>query len=138
MKRFLKEVTKSTGSLAIYGEDQIRNALSMGALDVLLLSESLRKYRIKISCTTCSYSEEKTISEDNFKDYVPPLCNKCETPTSMQVVEKKDLIDELSDLADKIGCTVKLISQNSEEGDALFSAFGGIAGISRYPLEIEK
>jgi peptide subunit release factor 1 (eRF1) len=29
-----------------------------------------------------------------------------------------------------------LISHNSEEGDSLYSAFNGIAGISRYPIDI--
>jgi len=106
MKRFLKEITKTTGSLAVYGEDQIRNALEMGALDILLLSENLRKYRIKISCPTCSCSEELTIDEDNFEEYTPPICSKCETPTTMEILEKIDLIDELSDLADKIGCNI--------------------------------
>jgi len=29
-----------------------------------------------------------------------------------------------------------LISQNSEEGDSLISAFNGIAAITRYPIEL--
>ncbi|MEA3457363.1 MAG: hypothetical protein U9R21_01645 [Candidatus Thermoplasmatota archaeon] len=46
------------------------------------------------------------------------------------------MVDELSELAEKTGCDVILISQNSEEGDSLYSAFSGIAGISRYPIDI--
>jgi len=61
MKRFLNEVTKTDGSLAVYGELQIRKALDMGVVDMLLLSENLRKYRIKLKCNSCNYSEEKPL-----------------------------------------------------------------------------
>ena len=54
----------------------------------------------------------------------------------MDITQKVDLVDELSDLADKTSARVKLISRNSEEGESLYVAFGGIAGILRYPVEL--
>lgn len=135
MKRFLKEITKGEKSLALYGETQIRKALEMGAVDILLLSEKLRKYRVTLSCPTCKYTEKRTIDENDEENLTLPLCPKCPTPTQMEIVEKIDLIDELSELAEKTGASVELISQNSEEGDSLYSAFNGIAGIARYPID---
>jgi peptide chain release factor subunit 1 len=136
MKRFLKEITKTEGSLALYGEQQVRKALEMGVVDTLILSENLRKYRIKLKCASCDYTEELTLGEDALKEFNPPNCSKCETSTPMEIDGKIDLIDELSDLAEKTGCSVSLISQDSEEGDSLYSAFSGIAGISRYPIDL--
>ena len=136
MKTFLKEVTKTEKSLAVYGENQIRKALKMGAVDTLLLSENLRKYRIKMKCSSCNYFEEKTISEEDFNNFEPPICGKCNNSSTMEIIEKTDLIDELSDLADKTSTSVELISPGSEEGDSLISAFNGIAGILRYPIEL--
>ena len=136
MKAFLKEITKSKGGLSVYGEDQIRRALQIGAIDTLLLSESLRKYRIKLNCPSCNYFEERTISEDDLKNFSPPICSKCNSSSTMEIVEKIDLIDELSDLAEKIGSKVEIISLGSEEGDSLYSAFNGIAGILRYPIDL--
>ena len=136
MKRFLKEITKTDDSLAVYGELQTRKALEMGAIDTLLLSENLRRYRITLSCPTCEYSENRTIKEEDLEDYKPPECSKCKTPTQMEIVEKTDLIDELSDLAENTSSKVEIISQDSEEGDSLYSAFNGIAGILRYPLNL--
>ncbi|OGS40404.1 MAG: peptide chain release factor 1 [Euryarchaeota archaeon RBG_13_31_8] len=136
MKAFLREIAKSEGSLSVYGESQIRRALQMGAIDTLLLSENLRKYRIKLKCPTCNYMEERTISEDDLKNFSPPNCSKCNNSSTMEIVEKIDLIDELSDLAEKIGSKVEIISIGSEEGDSLDSAFGGIAGILRYSIDI--
>ena len=135
MKQFLKEVTKTDGSLAVYGEVQVRKALEMSVINVLLLSENLRKFRIKLKCTNCDYSEMRTIPEDALSDFVSPTCSKCNNST-MEIEQKIDLIDELSDQAEKTGAKVELISLDSEEGDSLYSAFNGIAGILRYPLDI--
>ncbi len=136
MKRFLKEITKNEKSLAVYGEKQVRKALDMGVVDTLLLSENLRKYRVTLSCPSCDHSEQRTLSEDELKEINPSNCTTCKTTTHIEITEKIDLIDELSDLAEKTGCNVQLISLGSEEGDSLYSAFGGIGGILRYPIDI--
>jgi peptide chain release factor subunit 1 len=136
MKRFLKEVTKTEKSLAVYGEKQVRKALEMGIVDTLLLSEDLRKYRITLSCQSCEYVEERTVDEDVLNDFSPPNCSKCSTSTTMEIKEKVDLVDELSDMAEKTGTKVELISKNSEEGDSLYNAFSGLAGILRYAVDI--
>jgi peptide chain release factor subunit 1 len=54
----------------------------------------------------------------------------------MVITQRVDLIDELSDLAEKTSATVKLISRGSEEGESLYTAFGGLAGILRYPIDV--
>jgi len=136
MKRFLKEITKNQESLAVYGEQQVRKALEMGAMDILLLSEDLRKYRITLICPSCGYKKEVTVDEEASKNFELPKCPNCETPTQMEIEKKIDLVDELSDLAEKTGCNVELISKYSEEGDSLYRAFNGIAGILRYPIDI--
>jgi peptide chain release factor subunit 1 len=136
MKRFLREITKTEKSLAVYGEKQVRKALEMGAVDTLLLAENLRKYRVTLKCTTCDYEEERTITEEKEDEFELPECTKCETPTTMEIVNKIDLIDEFSALAENTGATIELISQGSEEGDSLYKAFSGIAGILRFPIEL--
>jgi peptide chain release factor subunit 1 len=136
MKRFLSEVTKSEKTMAAYGENQVRKALEMGVVDTLLLSEDLRKYRVTLKCSSCGYTIEKTLSEDDLETFTPTACSSCATSIVMDVIKKVDLVDELSDLAEKTSASVKIISRNSEEGEALFTAFGGLAGILRYPLEL--
>ncbi|MFW6121330.1 MAG: peptide chain release factor aRF-1 [Petrotogales bacterium] len=136
MKRFLKEITKTEKSLAVYGESRVKKALEMGAVDTLLLSEDLRKYRLKMKCQSCDYTQNKIVDEEELKDFSPPTCPKCDTSLQMEIYEKIDLIDELSDMAESTGSDVQLISRNSEEGDSLYRAFSGMAGILRYPLDI--
>ena len=136
MKQFLKEITKTDNSLAVYGEMQVRKALDMGAVDTLLLSENVRKYRVKLKCSSCDFVKELTIGRDALEGFSLPSCSKCDTSSKMEIVDKIDMVDELSDLADKSGCDVELISMDSEEGDSLYSAFDGVAGILRYPLDL--
>ena len=136
MEQFLREITNSDKSLAVYGEKQVRKALEMGAVNTLLLSENLRKYRVKIKCSSCDFTTEMTIDEETLKTFSPSACSKCKSSSQMEIIEKIDIIDELSDLAEKTGCEVELISMDSEEGDSLYSAFNGIAGLLRYPLDI--
>ena len=137
MRRFLKEVTKREKSLALYGEEQVRDALDMGSLEVLLLSEDLRRYRITLACDSCQYKEEKTVDEHILEEIErsPPICSSCGNDSFMRVTSKIDLIDELSAKAEKKGTRVELISADSEEGDSLLRTFGGVAGILRYRVD---
>jgi peptide chain release factor subunit 1 len=136
MKRFLSEVTKSEKSLAAYGEEQIRRALEMGVVDTLLLSEELRRYRVTLRCRSCQYSEQRTLTEDMLDEFEATKCSSCNTPGSFEVIDKIDVIDELSELAEQTGAKVALISRNSEEGDSLYRAFGGMAAILRYAVDL--
>ena len=136
MKRFLKEVTKSEKSLAVYGESHVKKALEMGIIDTLLISEDLRKYRLFLKCQSCNYSENRIISENDLQNFHPQACPKCNSSTNMEIEDKIDLVDEFSDLAEKTGAKVHLISRNSEEGDSLYMAFSGLAGILRYAVDI--
>ncbi len=134
MRRFLKEITKKKKSLAIYGEDEVRKALEMGALDTLLISEGLDKYRVKLICDSCGYEEEKTTDKAEIKkmESNPPKCKKC--GGNMVVKEKTEIVEELSRKAQEKGTKVELISTDSEEGSTLLSTFGGIAGILRFEI----
>ena len=136
MEKFLREVTNSDNGLAVYGEKQVRKALEIGAVNILLLSENLRKYRVKLKCPSCGFTSEITVDEDTLDNFSLPDCSKCKSSFQMEIVERIDLIDELSDLAEKTSSEVELISMDSEEGDSLYSAFNGVAGILRYPLDL--
>jgi len=102
----------------------------------LLLSEDLRKYRVTMQCHSCGYTQEKTMTEEALESFTLPSCPTCKTSIPMEMIKKVDLVDELSDLAEKTSATGKIIASNSEEGEALYAAFSGHAGILRYPLEI--
>ncbi len=128
MRRFMRELVSDKG-LAAYGEKEVRHNLVLGAVDVLILSEDLRKTRAKIVCTnrSCDYTDSQTRSSSS-----EPVgtCLKCSSPLTIE--EEVDLVSDLSKLAELSGAEVKIISTEFEEGAQLFRAFGGIAAILRY------
>ena len=52
----------------------------------------------------------------------------------MEVVDKKDVIEEYYEIAEQFNTRVELISDESEEGKIFATAFGGIAALLRYKL----
>ena len=133
MSRFFKELIKENGAAA-YGEDSVRLNLEAGAVDTLLLSEKLRKVRLTLNCRNCGYEEVKTVKIEagkKAKDLPFGYCPKCQSPLALS--KEADIIDELTELADASNTRVEIISEDFEEGAMLYSAFGGIAAVLRYP-----
>lgn len=128
MRRFMRELVSDKG-LAAYGEREVRHNLELGAVDILILSEDLRKTRAKIVCTnrSCDFVDNQTRSSSS-----EPLgnCLKCSSPLTIE--EEVDIVSDLSKLAELSGAEVKIISTEFEEGAQLYKAFGGIAAILRY------
>ncbi|MEK6987070.1 MAG: peptide chain release factor aRF-1 [Candidatus Thermoplasmatota archaeon] len=126
VQRLMEEIRKEEGGVAAYGEDQVRHALELGAVDTLLISEGLRKLRLTLTCAKGDWQGEKTVADEA----AIPACPKDGGP--LTVVKKRDIIEEFSTLAGNTGTKVELISKDSEEGQLMLRAFGGIAAILRY------
>ncbi len=123
MQRFLNEVRKDSG-LAIYGEDEVKKALEAGAVEVVLISDALEKYKVKARCKNCGYEVKEIVENLDMK------CPKCNIP--MEILEEKDIVEEYAELAENSGAEIEIIGRESEEGEILYKAFGGIAAILRY------
>lgn len=133
MRLFLKEVQQADTGLATYGEAHVRKALEMAAVKAILISEGLRRYRVNVGCSQCDYTEApRTVKTDDLEGKVDEKCPKC--GSRLQFRDPKDLVDDLADLAEQTKADVELISQESEEGDTLMKAFGGIGAILRYKI----
>ncbi len=131
MERFMKELVSDNG-LAAYGEDSVRQNLNMGSVDVLLLSEDLRRSRITLKCQNCPYSSVTTVKHRAGEKAVLEIgkCPKCQS--SLAIAEQVDVVDELSLTAEQMNTEVEFVSTEFEEGEQLLNAFGGIAAILRY------
>lgn len=131
IQQFLNEIRKSEGGLSVYGEDQIRHAIMIGAVDTLLVSEGLRKRRVTLDCPQCGTLE---LTIDKSPEGTTMTCPKCGTVGT--VSKDVDLVDDLFDQAGLMGTKVELISPESEEGEMLLKAFGGIAGLLRFSIGV--
>ncbi len=125
MERFIKQVIKPDGGLASYGEAQVRADLILGAVDTLLISDQLPTERVRLSCPACGFSTQGPPPKEE-----PPMCPSCRRPAELG--EPQDMVKELSELAEASRAKVKLISGESEQGELLMRAFGGVAAVLRY------
>ena len=136
MQKFMKEVSNDTG-FAIYGLDEVQKALNYSAVDILILSEKLDLYMVKVECFNCDYFENQTIKEQNLgrleKSIMEEVCPKCNSNT-FKIVTKNSIIEYLGSIAETTGTKIEIISSETEEGEMLYSTFGGIVAILRFKL----
>jgi peptide chain release factor subunit 1 len=125
IQKLLAEIRNIDGGLSAYGEETVRGATQAGATNVLLLSEGLNKRRIYVKCPN-GHSYEHTLSSSPDREE----CREC--GSTAEIVKDADLVDDFFELADQFSTTVEIISADSEEGEMLMKAFGGIAAILRY------
>ena len=134
MQKFMKEITNDTG-FATYGIEEIQKALNYSAIDTLIMSEKLALYRMKLECSNCKHFEYKIIKESELAKSEALSeelnCPKCASNT-FRMVENNSLIEEFGDIAESTGAIIEIISTETEEGEILFSTFGGIVAILRY------
>jgi peptide chain release factor subunit 1 len=137
MQQFLYEVGHDTG-MVTYGEADVRRALEAGAVRTLLLSEGLDLLRVTVKCSACGYVEQHTLKAQNLTGFEQGLvgkpCPKCQAP-SLAIVEKQDIVDDLAQIAEYSNTDVEMISGETEEGQMLKNAFGGIAAMLRFKTQ---
>jgi peptide chain release factor subunit 1 len=137
MQKFLYEVGHDTG-LITYGETEVRRALQAGQVRLLIISEALDMQRAVIKCSACNAQEQESVKTVNVQTFTQSLagkpCSKCTAP-SLTIVEKIDLIDDLAQIAEYSNTDVEVISTETEEGQMLKNAFGGLAALLRFKMQ---
>jgi peptide chain release factor subunit 1 len=136
VQRFMKEISNDTG-LATYGLEDVQKALNYGAVDTLILSESLDTLKLVVECSNCDFREVHTSQTREVGDLESTLqdknCPECGS-NAFNIVKKVSLIEELGEMAESTGSEIEIISSQTEEGEMLYSTFGGIVAILRYKI----
>ncbi len=128
--RFLREVNSDTG-LAIYGIQDVLNALKRSAVDTILVNDDVDLMYLKATCRNCGNVTEKFVSRSHIVNEKQALltCPNCGS-SEVDIVER-DIVDYLADAALDSGANVEVISSKTE-GGAMLKNFGGISAILRY------
>lgn len=132
MQQFLRETAKPDSGLATYGEGEVRKALDAAAVEHLLLSENLRKERLTFTNRQTGEVVTKSVPRLDAENAIAEISKKW--GGNQTEVTRKDLIEDLSDLAEATGGQVHIVSPASEEGGILDRAFGGVVALLRYKL----
>lgn len=132
VQRFLSLIYKDDDK-ATYGETEIRKAIELGAVDLLLASEDINMTRVELTCQSTEEKIYKTIPTKNLKTFEANLSEEkldfCSD--TIQLSSTKDLIEDIGELALNTGAHVEIISPDTEEGQQLLH-FGGLAALLRY------
>ncbi len=133
VQEFLKHLGEDDG-LGTYGEQEIFQALRGQNVQLLLISENVRRTLYRLKCKACDHVENRVVDNDKAADFEANLssvkCQKC--GGDVEVLEKKDLIEALIEMAEAGNARAELISGNTEEGEMLIRSFGGIAAVTNY------
>ncbi len=133
IQRLLGEIRKAEAGLAAYGERDVQHALEIGAVDTVLISEGLRKQRVTFRCTSCQNEFVRTLPDEEIDRVLDEPCPKC-GQRSLTESSQEDYVESLFRRAQESGAKARLISTESEEGEMLAKAFGGVAALLRYPV----
>jgi len=125
---FLTAVVKT--GLATYGQKEVEEALKLGKVATLILSEAIEWQVFKFRCTSCDREEEIVVKEPNFEES-RYKCSKCGSG-QIELLEQVDYIDWMIEKAKNIGADTKLVSTDTSEGEQFAKGFGGIGAILRY------
>jgi peptide chain release factor subunit 1 len=133
VRRLLVEIRKAEGGLAAYGQKEVAHALTLGSVATLLVSEGLRQKVVALHCGNCSTDSERVVPDAEVERLEHAECPTCHAP-QLTVTGTSDYVESLYQRAAASGAEVRMISTESEEGEMLGKAFGGVAAILRYPL----
>jgi peptide chain release factor subunit 1 len=133
VQEFLRHIGEDDG-LVTYGEKEVFQAIKGMNVQLLLISEEVRRTLFKLKCKSCGAIENRVVDNDKAVEFESTLsevkCSKC--GGSVEVLVKEDLIEAMIEAAEAANIKVELISNATEEGEMLLRSFGGIAAVTNY------
>lgn len=123
--RFIKEIISE--GLAVYGVNEVKNAIISKQAERVLVSEDLPYVVGKYKCSSCGETFEK-ISREKAEERVE--CKSCKGNARLE--EEVPLVDEIVDLSKENNIPVEVISSSTTEGAQFLSGFAGIGAFLRY------
>ena len=133
VQRLLGEIRRAEVGLAAYGERDVAHALELGAVDTLLVSDGLRRQLVRLRCGACQHEYARSLSDEELEAAESGPCPKCGA-SALTELSREDYVESLFRRAIDSGAQARLVSTESEEGEMLARAFGGVAAILRYPV----
>lgn len=126
IQKFFTEIQKNGN--VVYGYTQTIEAMNIGAIETLLISETFDWVRVKLKCDN-THETEKDLPQDDIDRQVCDVCGQL-----LKVENKDDLGELLSEKAKTYGSTVEIISKDTQEG-MQFGKLAGIGGFLRYKIQ---
>lgn len=133
--KFFEEISQDSGKY-VFGVKDTLMCLDMGAVETLIVWESMDCDRYELLNTTTGKTEVKHLTSEQAKDtqhFKDP-----ESGTDLEVQEKQPLLEWLANNYKKFGCALEFVTNKSQEGSQFCRGFGGVGGILRYQVNLTE
>ncbi len=124
LEKFIREV--SVNGLAVYGYEKTKEALMRKQAGTLIINNDLELFNVKYKCSVCGQMIEK-LEVGNQRQ-----SKHEEDGGTLSVVEARDAIEELIDMADGNGTETVFVSSESSLGKEFIMGFKGVGALLRY------
>ncbi|KAJ2156479.1 translation termination factor eRF1 [Coemansia sp. RSA 552] len=131
--KYFDEISRDTGLIA-FGVKDTLNALDMGAVETLIVWESLDINRYVFRDAEGSQvirylNPEEEKERHNFVDE--------KTGADLDLVEKMPMLEWLAEVYKEHGAKLEFVTDNSSEGVQFVKGFGGIGGLLRWKAALD-
>ncbi|KAI8323070.1 eukaryotic peptide chain release factor subunit 1-like protein [Martensiomyces pterosporus] len=132
--KYFDEISKDSGKI-VYGVDDTLKALDMGAVETLIVWESLDVSRYLFRDAGGAEVERflNPIQEQdrsNFEDK--------NTGADLELIKKEPMLEWLAEIYKEKGAALEFITDRSPEGSQFVRGFGGIGGMLRWQLDVSQ
>ena len=127
VNEFFDNLQKENGK-SEYGVEQVEEALKMGAVETVLVSEDVDLFRAKYQCPQ---GHEKEVFEEKPEISDSIQCDECNEEMELEGIA--DIVDVFGKKAEEMSSELEIISIDHEEGKRLMN-MGGVAAIMRYRI----
>jgi len=131
ISKYFEEIAQDTGKIC-YGVKDTLFALSMGAVETLIVWESLDITRYVLKMPT---GEEKVLHLSPEEQKNQSLFKDPTSGAELEVLDKTSLLEWFANSYRKFGCTLEFVTNKSQEGSQFVKGFGGIGGLLRYKVD---
>ncbi|CAL9738125.1 eukaryotic peptide chain release factor subunit 1 [Monosporozyma servazzii] len=133
LDNYFDQISQDTGKFC-YGIDDTLKALDLGAVDILIVFESLNTVRYVFKDSEDQEIVKMVDPASKDKTYVLDKA----TGKEMDLIEEKPLVEWLAENYKNYGATLEFVSDKSQEGSQFVTGFGGIGGLLRYNVNFEQ
>lgn len=120
---FKREVVSN--GLAVFGYEKTHEALHKNQVKTLIVNSEIELSLVKYKCSTCNQIFEKLEKNGERQE-------KHSDGGNLTVVEVRDAIGELIEVADGNGAETAFVSSESSLGKEFLMGFGGVGALLRY------
>eukprot|EP00298_Acanthocystis_sp_HF-20_P029813 c8749_g1_i1.p1 GENE.c8749_g1_i1~~c8749_g1_i1.p1 ORF type:complete len:438 (-),score=93.50 c8749_g1_i1:41-1354(-) len=130
--QYFDEISQDTGKYCFGIEDTLK-ALSMGAVETLIVWENLDMNRFTVKNN--STQEEKVLHYSKLDEKKENAFRDPETGVELEVIESISWLEWIANHYKDFGAVLEIVTDRSQEGSQFCRGFGGIGGMLRYRVD---